>query len=276
MWDRRRFMVAAGAAVLSSPVFAGPRDGYSIASYEGAMLIDALGGPGEFKPAESPNDTWSARVITDARASGLTAANVTVGEVGNGPHRFEEAVQGIARIDREIQLHPEAFLKVLSAGDLRLAKSTRRLGLIYGFQDTSMLDGDLSRLNVFQGLGVRIFQLTYNRRNLMGDGCIELADGGLSSLGQEAIIELNGRRLLIDLSHAGPRTIAEGIAASKSRLQLRTPVVAPSPTPREMSVTRRSRLSPRKAALQGFISCAFSATSNSRTAKTSSGISSMP
>jgi membrane dipeptidase len=220
MWDRRRFMVAAGAAVLSPPAFAGARDGYSIASYEGAMLIDALGGPGEFKPAESPNDTWSARVIADARTSGLTAANVTVGEVGNGPHRFEEAVQGIARIDREVQLHTEAFLKVLSARDLRLAKSSGRLGLIYGFQDTSMLDGDLSRLNVFQGLGVRIFQLTYNRRNLMGDGCIESADGGLSSLGHEAIIELNGRSLLIDLSHAGPRTIAEGIAASKAPLAI--------------------------------------------------------
>jgi membrane dipeptidase len=220
MWDRRRFIVAAGAAVLSPPVFASPRDGYSIASYDRAMVIDALGGPGEFKPAESPNETWSDRVIADARASGLTAANVTVGEVGNGPHRFEEAVQGIARVDRELQIHPEAFLKVLSASDLRLAKSGRRLGLIYGFQDTSMLDGDLSRLNVFQGLGVRIFQLTYNRRNLMGDGCIESADGGLSSLGHEAIAELNSRRLLLDLSHAGPRTIAEGIAASKSPLAI--------------------------------------------------------
>jgi membrane dipeptidase len=220
MWDRRRFIVAASATVLSPPAFTSPRDGYSIALYESAMVIDALGGPGEFKPAGSPNEPWSARVIADVRLSGLTAANLTVNEVGNGPHRFEEAVQDIARVDREIQLHPEAFLKVLSASDLRLAKSSRRLGLIYGFQDTSMLDGDLSRLDVFQGLGVRIFQLTYNRRNLMGDGCIESADGGLSSLGHEAIAELNGRRLLIDLSHAGPRTIAEGIAASKSPLAI--------------------------------------------------------
>ncbi|MGC1522280.1 MAG: membrane dipeptidase [Steroidobacteraceae bacterium] len=206
--------------MLSSPVFAGLREGYSAASYDRAMVIDALGGPGEFKAAGSPDEPWSDRVIADARASGLTAANVTVGEVGNGPHRFEEAVQGIARIDREIQLHPDAFLKVLSASDLRLAKSSKRLGLICGFQDTSMLDGDLSRLNVFQGLGVRIFQLTYNRRNLMGDGCIESADGGLSSLGHQAIAELNIRRLLLDLSHAGPRTIAEGIAASKSPLAI--------------------------------------------------------
>jgi membrane dipeptidase len=220
MWNRRRFIAAAGATVLSAPAFSATRGSYSITSYESAMVIDALGGPGEFNPAASPDDAWSARVVADARASGLTAANLTVNEVGNGPHRFEEAVRDIARVDREIQLHPDAFLKVLSASDLRLAKSSRRLGLIYGFQDTSMLDGDLSRLSVFQGLGVRIFQLTYNRRNLMGDGCIETADGGLSSLGHEAIAELNSRRLLLDLSHAGPRTITEGIAACKSPLAI--------------------------------------------------------
>ena len=220
MWNRRRFIAAAGATVVSVPAFAAARGSYPASSYESALLIDALGGPGEFNPAAAPDEAWSARVVADARVSGLTAANLTVNEVGNGPHRFEEAVRAIARIDREIQLHPDAFLKVLSASDLQLAKSSRRLGLIYGFQDTSMLDGDLTRLSIFQGLGVRIIQLTYNRRNLMGDGCIESADGGLSSLGHEAIAELNRRRLLLDLSHAGPRTMAEGIAACKSPLAI--------------------------------------------------------
>lgn len=216
MWNRRRFMAAAGASVLSARSALANSSGYPAAAYDHAMVIDALGGPGEFNPAAAPHDPWSARVIADARASGLTAVNVTVGEVGNGTRRFEDAVEGIAQIDREILLHPDAFLKVLSAGDLGLAKASRRLGLICGFQDTSMLEGELSRIALFQALGVRIFQLTYNRRNLMGDGCIEAADGGLSSLGREAIAEINGRRLLLDLSHAGPQAIADGIAASRS------------------------------------------------------------
>jgi membrane dipeptidase len=68
---------------------------------------------------------------------------------------------------------------------------------------------------VFADLGVRIVQPTYNIRNLMGDGCIEKADGGLSKMGYDFIAEMNRLKLLLDLSHAGPRTIAEGIAASK-------------------------------------------------------------
>ncbi|MBS0393613.1 MAG: dipeptidase, partial [Proteobacteria bacterium] len=90
----------------------------------------------------------------------------------------------------------------------------QRLGLIYGLQDTSPLDGDLGRLDGLAARGVRIVQATYNRRNLVGDGCLEPADGGLSLLGRELIQELARRRLLLDLSHAGPRTIAEGIAAA--------------------------------------------------------------
>jgi membrane dipeptidase len=54
----------------------------------------------------------------------------------------------------------------------------------------------------------------------MGDGCLEPADGGLSLLGRELIAELERRRLLLDLSHAGPRTIAEGIAAAGGPLAI--------------------------------------------------------
>jgi membrane dipeptidase len=212
--DRRRFLRFAGAATLAAPfaVGAGPR-GYAESDYARATVIDALGGPGD--PGAGPEAPWSPSAVADARASGLTAVNLTVGEVGNGPGRYAAAVAGIERADREIAAHPEAFLKVLSAADLARAKQSRRLGLVYGFQDTSMLEGDLGRLREFAGRGLRILQLTYNRRNLMGDGCLEPADGGLSLLGHELIESLPREKLLLDLSHAGPRTIAEGIAAAR-------------------------------------------------------------
>jgi membrane dipeptidase len=83
-----------------------------------------------------------------------------------------------------------------------------------------MLEGDLKKLSVFADLGVRIVQPTYNVRNLVGDGCIEKADGGLSKLGYEFVGEMNRLKLLLDLSHAGPRTIAEGIATSKAPMAI--------------------------------------------------------
>jgi len=219
--DRRRFLKLAGAAALAAPFAADAAGaGYTADAYARAMVIDALGGPGGDDPAAAAEAPLSAQAVADARRSGVTAVNLTVSAVGNGPGRFEQTVANIARADRELALHPDAFLHVLAARDLRSAKDSRRVGLIYGFQDTSMLEGDLGRLELFAGLGVRIVQLTYNRRNLMGDGCLEPADGGLSLLGRELIAELARRHLLLDLSHAGPRTIAEGIAASPGPLAI--------------------------------------------------------
>jgi membrane dipeptidase len=74
----------------------------------------------------------------------------------------------------------------------------------------------LSRLQLFYDLGVRISQPTYNLRNLIGDGCLEPNDGGLSRLGLDFVAEINRLNMLLDLSHAGPRTISQGIAASKA------------------------------------------------------------
>jgi membrane dipeptidase len=209
---------AAAAATQCRPALAG--SAFPASRYAGAMVIDALGGPGVDDPGAPDDAPLSARALADAKASGVTAVNITVNQVGNGPDRFEKTIDDIAGVEYEIAAHPDLFLKVLSAGDLRLAKSSGRMGLIFGFQDTSMLEGDLKRLEVFHNLGLRICQPTYNIRNLMGDGCLEPADGGLSNLGRQFIGEVNRLHILLDLSHAGRRTISEGIEAAKAPMAI--------------------------------------------------------
>jgi membrane dipeptidase len=183
-------------------------------------VIDALGGLGEFNP-DAPDDApLSARGLADARESGVTVIHFTINEPGNGPGKFMAAVKTIAGVERELALHPDALMKILKGADIQTAKASKRLGIIYGCQDTTMLEADLKNLAVFKDLGVRIVQPTYNVRNLMGDGCIENADGGLSKRGYDFIAEMNRQKLLLDLSHAGPRTIAEGIAASRAPMAI--------------------------------------------------------
>jgi membrane dipeptidase len=212
------WMGAAAAATQWQSAFAG--SAFPASRYAGAVVIDALGGPGVDDPSAPDDASLSAKALTDAKASGVTAVNVTVNQVGNGPDRFEKTIDNIASVEYEIAAHPDRFLKVLRASDLTLAKSSGRMGLIFGFQDTSMLDGDLSRLEVFHNLGLRICQPTYNVRNLMGDGCLEPADAGLSNLGRRFIGEVNRLHILLDLSHAGRRTISEGIEAAKAPMAI--------------------------------------------------------
>jgi membrane dipeptidase len=223
MISRRQFVGAATAAgMVGRWSFAdgSVNGGYPRSRYGRAVVIDALGGLGEFNP-DAPDDApLSARGLTDARESGVTVVNLTINEVGNGPNKFMAAVKNIAGLEHELLLHPDALMKILRGPDIQVAKASKRLGIVYGCQDTTMLEADLKNLSVFADLGVRIVQPTYNVRNLMGDGCIEKADGGLSKMGYDLVAEMNRLKLLLDLSHAGPRTIAEGIAACKTPMAI--------------------------------------------------------
>jgi membrane dipeptidase len=221
--DRRELLSSAAVAALAaSPLAraAAPRRGFTEQAYAKAIVIDALGGPGGFDPDAPPDAGLSATDLADVKASGVTAVNLTVNSVGNGPGKFEETVATIGAVEEDLARHSDLLSKVLTGRDLAAAKAAGRMGIIYGFQDTSLLDGQLDRLRMFHGLGVRIIQPCYNRRNLMGDGCLEPANGGLSTLGRELIAELNKLKILVDFSHAGARTQSEGIAASKAPMAI--------------------------------------------------------
>lgn len=60
---------------------------------------------------------------------------------------------------------------------------------------------DPGKLSFLRGLGVRLFSLSSNRRNLLADGCGERRPSGLSHLGVEVVKELERCGILADVSH---------------------------------------------------------------------------
>src|SRR4029453_14482329 len=66
--------------------------------------------------------------------------------------------------------------------------------------------------------GVMTVQLTYNNRNLSGDGSLEPDNAGLSKLGKATIERIEAEKQLLDLSHGGARTMAEAAAFAKRPL----------------------------------------------------------
>jgi membrane dipeptidase len=117
-----------------------------------------------------------------------------------------------SRIDR----HAEVLLLVRNRADLERAHREHRVGVIFTFQGTEPLGEDLDRIAQFHAQGVRVIQLTHNRRNLVGDGCMEPGNAGLSNYGHQVVERLNAQRIVVDLAHGAPRTIREGILASKA------------------------------------------------------------
>ncbi len=216
-WTRREFTRLGALAALAASAarrVAGGEEPPASGGYDSWLVVDGCGSPGGFTTEEGAPLT--AQAVADVRASGVTCVNVTVGPVGARPEQeaFEGVVGDVARWQREIDAHPEALLQVRATKDIAAAKDSRRLGLVFGLQDGVAFHGDLRRLEILRGLGVLIVQPTYNLRNLIGDGCLEPADAGLSRHGRAAIERMNGLGMLVDLSHCGRRTTADAIAAS--------------------------------------------------------------
>ncbi len=69
-------------------------------------------------------------------------------------------------------------------------------------------------VRLFFELGVRMMHLTYNRRNLLGDGCAEAANGGISDFGRAVIQEMNRVGVIVDVAHSGWQTSLEAAKAS--------------------------------------------------------------
>ena len=178
--------------------------------YEKAIVIDFLASPGPFNTSESFTNL-SPEMVKNAVASGITAVNLTIG--GSGVEGF---FRTIAMWEREMQKHPDALMQIRNMADLAEAKRTKRLGIIYGFQDCTIMGDDLSRVEMFSSFGVRIMQLTYNVRNQFADGCLVPDDQGLNPFGHELVAELNKQKVIVDLSHCSTKTTSDGIKASKA------------------------------------------------------------
>jgi membrane dipeptidase len=215
--SRREFAALSAAGVAGLMLPRGARTGTTAAwpGYERAIVIDCLATPGPFNVPNMFDAPYSDLMVANARASGITAVNATISVGGpTGTLAFENTVKGLAFLEREFTTHPDVFVQVRTVADIRQAKESRRLGLIPGFQDATMLESDVTRVDLFHQLGVRIIQLTYNVRNLLGDGCLEPGDAGLSNFGRQVVARMNARGMLVDLSHCGRRTTLDAVALS--------------------------------------------------------------
>jgi len=214
-FDRRRFLRVAGAAALGPVMGAGcraVRDEWR--GYDDTVVIDALGGPIQFNIPQQTLPLDEA-TLGHVRRSGITAVNLTTNARASEGHSAYEATRvTLEAWTREAERHPGVLTTVRSVAEIRGAKASGRLGLVFGFQDAVPVEDDLSRLDEFHGRGVRIVQLTYNVENRVGTGCLAPHDGGLTELGLEAVGRMDELGMLVDLSHCGPRTTRDGIEAS--------------------------------------------------------------
>ena len=153
---------------------------------------------------------WSRKIFEDMQKGGVTAANCTCCVWEN----FRQTMDNIARWKCWFNQNQDLLLQVFSTKDIHRAKAERKTGIILGFQNVSAFEDRIDYINLFKELGIGIVQMAYNTQNLVGTGCYESKDGGLSDFGREVVAEMNRVGIMCDLSHAGPHTSRDVIEVS--------------------------------------------------------------
>ena len=169
--------------------------------YEDSVVIDGL----NVSNWETPS------VYNSLHSGNVTAINATIAVW----EHYTEAIDNISQWLKRFRERSDTVSPVNSVQDILDAKKNGKTGVIFGWQNATPIENDLDRLDLFYKLGVRIIQVTYNERNLLGNGCWERNDEGLSNFGIDAVKEMNRLGILIDLSHVGDQTTLDTIELSE-------------------------------------------------------------
>lgn len=219
---------AAVAAVLGAPLinrgryrlFASSPTEYSaraIALMQRATVIDMLS---PFTLDFGLQAKWTANPdsFTDAQFqkfvdSGINVFHPAIGLGGLEP--YQTALVWFAGWNGFLAGNDERFMRVDSADDFARVKRSRKIGVVLGLQNS----GHFRRpddVDFFYSQGQRISQLTYNSRNLIGNGSTERRDDGLSDFGVAIVERMNKIGMAVDVSHCGDHTTLDAFEVSKS------------------------------------------------------------
>ena len=150
------------------------------------------------------------------RRSGVTVGSGTYGNAGPFEAAFESAIKRMAEAYAFIDALDGELVLVTKADDVERVHRDGKRGLIMDFQDTIPFGTDLSRIDLFYNLGLRVVQLTYNLRNLVGDGCTETHKSGLTYFGREVVQRLNELNMIVDVSHCSQQVGWDALEASST------------------------------------------------------------
>ena len=150
------------------------------------------------------------------KASGLNAMIVTVAE---GKSHMED-FKRFAAHTQVLRVFRDAVAKADNADDIAKINAEGKMAFIWSVNGPPMagelqdLEQELDLIEDWRRMGVRLMHLTYNRRNFIGDGCAEEANGGLSALGKDLIKRLNKCGIIVDVPHTGLRSSYEAAKCS--------------------------------------------------------------
>lgn len=227
--DRRSFLrssVVAGSTLLAAPLInrgrcrlsAAEQKEYSVRALDlvqRSLVIDMLGlltmdWPKLERWQRIPG-SFSEEDFQKLKQSGIDIFHPAVEP--NAPEAYSATLQWTRDWNYFLENHAQYFLRIDGIECMEAARSKGRIGILLGFQNSAHFR-TIEDVGQFYRLGQRVSQLTYNSSNLIGHGCIEREDTGLTDFGVEVVQAMNRFGMAIDVSHTGERTTLDAFSVS--------------------------------------------------------------
>lgn len=157
-------------------------------------------------------ESFTAADFQPFKDSGINVIHPAVGL--GGANAYETTLKFFASWNAFIADRDEYFMRIDSASDIDRVKKSGKLGVLLGVQNSEQFRNP-DDVNYFRGLGQRVSQLTYNARNMIGNGSTERRDEGISDFGVAIIERMNKVGMAVDVSHCGDRTTLDAFELSK-------------------------------------------------------------
>ena len=156
-------------------------------------------------------NNWSEEIFKQINQGGLSAVHVTICYHED----FQEMVQNVIDWNRRFEDYSNLIFLGRTAADVRKAQKEGRTAIFFGYQNCSPIEDNIGLVEVCHQLGARFMQLTYNNQSLLGTGCYEENDPGITRMGKQVIKEMNRVGLVVDMSHSAERSTLEAIEISE-------------------------------------------------------------
>ena len=150
--------------------------------------------------ADAFGDFWLPQLKTGNVVLQVLPVYVEEQFIGEGSLRrsmvlFETAWQIAEKHSNDVAL-------CLSSGDITRAHSEGKIALVLAVEGAEAAGSSIEFFDLFFKMGVRLLSLTWNRRTMFADGVGESDTGGkLTSLGIEAVAEMERIGMILDISH---------------------------------------------------------------------------
>lgn len=234
--SRRRFLgtlstgalgaagAAAGAPFLNlgrHQLFAWSRADYSTRCVDlvtGSLVMDMLGLITLNDEVESrwgpALDNFGEAERQEFRESGIDVFHIASGVGGRTQQEaYQNVLAFVGRYNSIVANRPDVFVRIDSAADLDAVHGSGRAGILIGVQNSQHFRSP-EDVDTFHALGQRVSQLTYNSRNMIGNGSTERVDGGISDFGVAVVERMNQVGMAVDVSHSGDQTTLDACEVS--------------------------------------------------------------